>query len=98
MIRTLSIKSDISFLVLVVLLILHNKKLPNGIVLCYPPANLNMNDLIAKNEEDYIEKATKFMFTASNISSSDIRMVITFFRFKKTPKSPNVNKIEPSTR
>ena len=33
------------------------------------------------------------MFTASNISSIDIKMTMTFFRLRKIPKMPIVNRI-----
>ncbi len=33
------------------------------------------------------------MLTASSISSTDIRMMMTFFRLRKMPKIPMVNRI-----
>ena len=45
-----------------------------------------------------IEKDTKFMFTANNISSILIKRTITFFLFKKIPTRPIVKIIAPSVR
>jgi hypothetical protein len=44
------------------------------------------------------EKATKLMFTASSISSIDIRMTMTFLRLRKIPKTPRVNRIAATAR
>jgi hypothetical protein len=44
------------------------------------------------------EKATKFMFTASSISSMDMSRMITFFRLRKMPAMLSENRIAPSTR
>ena len=44
------------------------------------------------------EKATRLMLTASSISSIDIKIIFTFFRFKKIPKIPSVNRIAPTVR
>ena len=43
-------------------------------------------------------KATKLRFTASRISSIDIRMTMTFLRFRKMPKTPSVNRIAATVR
>tara|TARA_B100000579_G_C22697214_1_gene788013 strand:+ start:289 stop:726 length:438 start_codon:yes stop_codon:yes gene_type:complete len=42
----------------------------------------------------YDEKATKLIFTDNRMSSIDIRIIITFFLFKKIPKTPKVRIIE----
>ena len=39
----------------------------------------------------YDEKDTKFIFTAKSINSIDIKIVMTFFLFKKIPNTPSVN-------
>ena len=44
------------------------------------------------------ENATKLMFTASSISSSDISSMITFFRFRKMPATLMQNSSAPSAR
>ena len=44
------------------------------------------------------ENATRLMFTASSISSIDIRMTITFLRLRKMPKMPSVNRIAATVR
>ncbi len=44
------------------------------------------------------EKATRLMLTASSISSIDIRMTITFFRFRKIPKIPMTNSAAATVR
>ena len=44
------------------------------------------------------EKATRLMLTASSMSSTDIRMMMTFFRFRKMPKMPIVNRIAATVR
>ncbi len=44
------------------------------------------------------EKATRLMFTASSISSIDIRMTMTFLRLRKMPKIPSVNRIAATVR
>jgi hypothetical protein len=46
----------------------------------------------------WVEKATKLMFTASRISSIDIRMMMTFLRFTKMPKTPIVNRMAATAR
>jgi len=38
------------------------------------------------------------MFTASNISSMDIKMTMTFLRFRKMPKIPRVNRMAATVR
>ena len=38
------------------------------------------------------------MFTASRISSTDIRMMMTFLRFTKMPKTPMVNRMAATAR
>jgi hypothetical protein len=45
-----------------------------------------------------IEKDIKLMFTASRISSIDIKMTITFFLFKKIPIMPKKNIIAPKDK
>ena len=44
------------------------------------------------------ENATKLIFTASSISSIDIKMMMTFLRFRKIPKMPSVNRIAATVR
>src|SRR5690606_36056763 len=44
------------------------------------------------------EKATKLMLTASRMSSIDIRMTMTFLRFRKMPNTPSVNRTAESVR
>ena len=44
------------------------------------------------------EKATRLMLTASSSNSIDIRMMMTFFRFRKMPKIPRVNRIAATIR
>ena len=44
------------------------------------------------------EKATKLMFTASRISSTDIRITMMFLRFMKMPSTPSVNSTAPTAR
>ena len=44
------------------------------------------------------EKATKLMLTASSISSIDIRITMTFFRFRKMPKIPMTNSAPATVR
>src|SRR5690606_22445052 len=44
------------------------------------------------------EKATKLMFTASRISSTDIRMMMMFFLLRKIPNTPIVNRMAPTVR
>src|SRR3712207_8180119 len=46
----------------------------------------------------WVEKATMLMFTASRISSIDIRMTITFFRLRKMPKTPSVKSTAATVR
>ena len=38
------------------------------------------------------------MFTASNISSIDIKVMMMFLRFRNTPNRPNVNRIAATVR
>ena len=45
-----------------------------------------------------VENATRFMLTASSINSIDIRIMMTFFRFRKMPKIPSVNRIAATVR
>jgi len=45
-----------------------------------------------------VENATKLILTASRMSSIDIRMMMTFFRLRKMPKMPSVNRIAPTDR
>ena len=45
-----------------------------------------------------IENATKFIFTAAKINSRDIKTMITFFLFKKIPKTPMTNRIAETTK
>ncbi len=40
------------------------------------------------------EKATKLILMLSKISSNDIKIIITFFLFKKTPTTPIVKSME----
>src|SRR5579864_8274277 len=44
------------------------------------------------------EKATKLMLTAKSISSIDIRMMMTFLRLRKMPKTPRVKRIAATVR
>src|ERR1700733_14075119 len=44
------------------------------------------------------ENATKLMLTASRMSSIDIRMMITFFRFRKMPTTPIVKTMAATIR
>jgi hypothetical protein len=44
------------------------------------------------------EKATRLMLTASRISSTDIRMTMTFLRLRKMPNTPSVNRIAATVR
>ena len=44
------------------------------------------------------ENATRLMFTASSISSTHIRMTMTFLRLRKMPNTPSVNSTEASAR
>lgn len=46
----------------------------------------------------WVEKATRLMFTASRISSTDIRMTMTFLRLMKMPSTPSVNRIAATVR
>src|SRR4051794_22520147 len=46
----------------------------------------------------WVENATRLMFTASRMSSIDIRMTITFFRFRKMPSTPSVNRMAATVR
>src|SRR3546814_13315139 len=46
----------------------------------------------------WVEKATRLMFTASSISSIDIRMMMTFLRFRKMTKITRVKRIEETVR
>ena len=45
-----------------------------------------------------VENATRLMLTASRMSSIDINMTITFFRFRKMPNTPIVNRIAATDR
>ena len=45
-----------------------------------------------------IEKDIKFIFTANNISYTDIKITITFFLFKKIPITPKKNIIAPKDK
>src|SRR5262249_55559214 len=44
------------------------------------------------------EKATRLMLTASSMSSTDIRMTMTFLRLRKIPKMPSVNRMAATVR
>ena len=44
------------------------------------------------------EKATRLILTASSISSTDIRMTMTFLRLRKMPRMPSVNMIAATLR
>src|SRR3954468_4900081 len=46
----------------------------------------------------WVENATRLMFTASRMSSIDIRMTITFFRLRKMPSTPSVNRMAATVR
>src|SRR5262245_49149970 len=45
-----------------------------------------------------LENATRLTLTASRMSSTDIRMTMTFLRLMKMPKMPSVNRIAPTVR
>ena len=45
-----------------------------------------------------MEKETKLILTASKISSTDIKITITFFLFKKIPRVPIENIIAPKVK
>ena len=55
-------------------------------------------DLPHQIVQEGCENATRLMFTASSISSIDIKMMMTFFRFRKMPKMPIVNRIAATVR
>ena len=44
------------------------------------------------------ENATRLMFTANSINSTDIKMTMTFLRLMKIPTNPSVNKIAATVR
>ena len=44
------------------------------------------------------ENATRLMFTANSINSTDIKMTMTFLRLMKIPTIPSVNKIAATVR
>src|SRR5690606_30426252 len=44
------------------------------------------------------ENATRLRLTASSMSSIDIRIMMTFFRLRKMPKMPSVNRIALTVR
>src|SRR5262249_29409494 len=44
------------------------------------------------------ENATRLMLTASSMSSTDIRMTMTFLRLRKMPKMPMVNRMAATVR
>src|SRR6185312_10730337 len=46
----------------------------------------------------YEEKATKLMFTARRISSTDIRMMMMFLRLRKMPTTPMVKRMAATVR
>jgi hypothetical protein len=45
-----------------------------------------------------LENATRLMLTASRISSTDIRMMMTFLRLRKMPNTPIVNRMAATVR
>ena len=45
-----------------------------------------------------LEKEIKFIFTDRRINSIDIKIIITFFLFKKIPNTPSMNNIAPRKR
>ena len=53
---------------------------------------------LADEIAEWVENATRLMFTASRINSIDIRMLMTFFRLMKMPKMPSVNRFAATTR
>ena len=60
-----------------------------------------LNKILAKNTGNSlkkIEKDTKFILTAKRISSTDIKIIITFFLFKKIPTIPIANIIAAKVR
>ena len=46
----------------------------------------------------YTENIRKFKFTANNISSMDISIIIMFFLLRNMPQIPNKNKIMETVR
>src|SRR6185437_13061659 len=44
------------------------------------------------------ENATRFKLTASRISSTDMRMMMTFLRLRKMPKMPSTSRMADTTR
>ncbi|MNY67431.1 hypothetical protein D3C86_2050180 [compost metagenome] len=44
------------------------------------------------------EKATMLRLTASRMSSIDIKMMMTFLRFRKMPKTPSVKRMALTVR
>ena len=46
----------------------------------------------------YIENETRFILTAKRISSTDIKITITFFLFKKIPSVPSEKMIAPKVK
>ncbi|MDT4887472.1 hypothetical protein FQZ97_1239300 [compost metagenome] len=45
-----------------------------------------------------LEKATKLMLTESRMSSTDIRITMTFLRLMKMPSTPSVNRMALTVR
>ena len=53
---------------------------------------------LSSSENEKIEKDIKFIFTASKISSIDIKITIIFFLFKKIPITPKKKIIAPKDK
>ena len=73
--------------------------LPNGVIIetkgLFTPSDRRKHILIQKQHP---ELDIRFIFTASKISSIDIKMTITFFLFKKIPITPKKNTIAPKDK
>ena len=59
---------------------------------------INIVNICPTISPEKIEKDIRFIFTASKISSIDIKMTITFFLFKKIPITPKKNTIAPKDK
>jgi len=58
----------------------------------------NMTNTCPNRSPRKAEKVTKLMLTDSRISSIDIRMMMTFFRFRKMPMTPITKTSAPTIR
>ena len=59
---------------------------------------INIVNIWPSKSPEKIENEIKLIFTDSKINSTDIKITITFFRFKKIPITPRKKIIAPSVK